>query len=508
MVMVETLNPLRVLKDSSFGKRTAEEEQEHLRAYFVETEQWRQVFTGEVDVIYGPKGSGKSAIYSLISQSRDELFDRNIIVMPGENPQGAPAFKDIRDDPPHSEFEFVSLWKLYVLALCGQAIKDYGLTGPKCSILLSALEEAELIPSTFSLAKLLRYTLDYVRQYTRPKVLETGVSLDPATGVPNNFTGRIVFHEPSVAAAKRGTVSVDELFRTASEALAEAGYTIWIVLDRLDVAFAEKEDLEANALRALFKFYLDTKGNRNISTKIFLRTDIWADITKDGFREASHIERSLSIEWRTEDLTNLVVRRAVSNDAVCRFYGVSRDEILADYGSQEQFLARLLPDQVETGPNKPKTFQWMLGRTRDATQATAPRELIHFLNEMRNVQINRMERGDANLTGEKLFEQVAFKEALPAVSKVRLEQTLYAEFPALKPYIEAMREQKATQPLANLANIWKTSVKEAGQLAGQLEQIGFFEKLGGPQNTSWRVPFLYRPALSLIQGSADAPDEE
>ena len=52
-----------------------------------------QVFNGEVDVVYGPKGSGKSATYNLITQSADELFDRRIVLVSGENPQGAPAFK-------------------------------------------------------------------------------------------------------------------------------------------------------------------------------------------------------------------------------------------------------------------------------------------------------------------------------------------------------------------------------------------------------------------------------
>lgn len=501
------MQAIDVLRNSSFGKRTAEEEREQLRAYFVETEQWGQVFKGDVDIVYGPKGSGKSAIYSLISQNKDALFDRNIIVVPGENPQGTPAFKDIGNDPPRTEFEFVNLWKLYILALCGQAIKDYGITNSKCTILLSVLEEADLIPSSFSLAKVLRYALDYVRRLTRPEAIEGGIVLDPVTGSPTTLTGRIVFNEPNVAATKRGKVSIDDLFRIASEALSEAGYTIWVVLDRLDVAFAENADLEVSALRALFKFYLDTKGNHNISTKIFLRTDIWTNISQGGFREASHIERALSIKWSAEDLTNLVVRRAVSNDAICEFYKVDSSNILADYGSQEQFLSRMFPIQVETGPNKPKTFQWILGRTTDGTQATAPRELIHFLNELRNVQINRMERGDANLGGEKLFEQAAFKEALPAVSKVRLEQTLFAEFPALKQYIEAMQGQKATQPLASLQQIWNVPPERALELGKQLEQIGFFEKRGAQPGANWRVPFLYRPALNLVQGIADTPED-
>lgn len=497
-----TVEEIEVLRQSSFGHRTAEEERERLKDYFVETEYWRQVFQGEVDIVYGPKGSGKSAIYSLISQSKDELFDRNILVVPGENPQGAPAFKGIGDDPPKDEHEFISLWKLYILALCGQAIKDYGITNKKCSSLLKTLEEAHLISSNFSLSKILKYAFDYVKKFANPQSVEAGVKVDPITGQPN-ITGRIVFHEPSAQAAKNGDISVDDLYRMASEALKEAGYNIWVVLDRLDVAFVDKPELEAKALRSLFKCYLDTKSNSNISIKIFLRNDIWSNITQEGFREASHIERALNIKWSSEDLTNLVIQRALSNQAICDYYGANKEEILGSFSSQEGFLNEIFPNQVETGPNKPKTFQWMITRTCDAAQDTMPRELIHFLNELRNVQILRLERGRANLVKKKLFEPASFKEALPIVSKVRLEQTLYAEYPELKPYIEQLKEQKATQPLENLEILWDINREKSLEIANKLEAIGFFEKMGGNKGTSWRVPFLYRPALELIQGTAE-----
>jgi hypothetical protein len=123
------MEPLEVLRQATFGRRTAEEEAEQLRHYFVETEQWSQVFNGEVDIVYGQKGSGKSAIYNLITQSADEFFDGRILLVSGENPQGAPAFRDIIEDPPYDEFQFVSVWKLYALTLCAHAIRDYGIGG-------------------------------------------------------------------------------------------------------------------------------------------------------------------------------------------------------------------------------------------------------------------------------------------------------------------------------------------------------------------------------------------
>lgn len=490
---------LEVLKSSAFGRRTAEEEYDLLHEYFVETEQWRRVFSGDVDIVYGPKGSGKSAIYSLIIRNEDVLFDKNVLVVPGENPQGAPAFKHLSEDAPSDEFEFISLWKLYMLTLCGQAIKDYGFKGNKCDTVVKALEDADLLPSTFSLAKALRYAFDYVKSLTRNvEAVETEMSVDAATSLPV-LRNKIFLREPNSMAAKHGAVSVDELFETANAALKEHGFAIWILLDRLDVAFADKPNLESEALRALFKFYLDTKQYSQIRPKVFLRTDIWRNITREGFREASHIERSITIEWREEDILNLIVRRILANQKINEFYGISKEDIEKSSKEQDKFLYRTFPRQVESGPNKPTSFAWLLSRTSDAFKIPAPREIVHFLNELRDVQIARLERGERGPSEGRLFEQVAFKEALPAVSRVRLEQTLYAEFASAKPLIERLREQKATQNIDSLSVIWNTPENETANNIASLESIGFFERFGG----SWRVPFLYRPALDLVQGAAD-----
>ena len=112
-----SLDKRLVIEDVSFGGRTAEEESDHLARYFVETEQWRKVWQDEVDIVFAPKGGGKSAIYSMLVSREGELFDRGVVLVPGENPTGATAFEPIQDDPPTSETEFIRIWRLYFLVL-------------------------------------------------------------------------------------------------------------------------------------------------------------------------------------------------------------------------------------------------------------------------------------------------------------------------------------------------------------------------------------------------------
>jgi hypothetical protein len=171
---------------------------------------------------------------------------------------------------------------------------------------------------------------------------------------------------------------------------------------------------------------------------------------------------------------------------------------------QETFFYLAFPGQVDVGPNKPSTLEWMLSRTRDGSKVNAPRELIHFLNCLRDVQVKRFERGDEpSPEGNQLFARVAFKEALPEVSRVRLEQTLYAEHPEQKPWLEKLRGEKTLQTPDTLGQIWALSIEDATVRAATLVTIGFFEQRGTKQAPEYWVPFLYREALDLIQGTAE-----
>lgn len=85
------MDKLAILRSITFGQRVAEEETDVLSTYFVETDHWQRLYRGDIDVVYGPKGSGKSALYSLLLSKSTELFDRSTLLVAGENPRGATA---------------------------------------------------------------------------------------------------------------------------------------------------------------------------------------------------------------------------------------------------------------------------------------------------------------------------------------------------------------------------------------------------------------------------------
>ena len=249
--------------------------------------------------------------------------------------------------------------------------------------------------------------------------------------------------------------------------------------------------------------YLDMLANSNIHLKIFLRSDIWRRITKQGFREASHITRAVDVTWDRPSLLNVVIKRILRNAHIVEQYEWNTEELLADIEKQEKTFELIFPEQVDVGINKPRTFDWMLSRTRDGAGTNATRELIHLLSAAKDVQLGKIEVGEKEPVDERLFGGSAIKEALGEVSRVRLEQTLYAEYPELREYLEKMQRQKTEQQLETLSIIWGTEEARSREIADVLVEVGFFERRGTREQPAYWVPFLYRDALEMIQGKAE-----
>jgi hypothetical protein len=331
----------------------------------------------------------------------------------------------------------------------------------------------------------------------------TSVGFDPNTATP--ILSRTAEYEPTTPsdADEHQWIIIDELLEVSNNALGAEGMKIWVLFDRLDVAFEESKDLEKNALRALFRVYNDMRAYGNLSLKIFVRDDIWNRITESGFAEASHITRKVTIEWNRADLLNLTARRIISNKHITDALGLDPDKTMSDFQMQTQTFYSLFPDQIDSGSKTPKTFDWMLGRTKDGTGANTPRELIHFLNELRNEQIRRLERGEPPPPDSQLFDRAIFKPALKPVSEARLRQTLLAEYPEFRQFIMALHGEKTSQTPQTLATIWNRPEADARELANQLTGVGFFESLGSKEHPQYRVPFIYRDCLEMVQGSAE-----
>ena len=455
---------LELLKSISFGAPVAEDEISDLANYFVQTDQWDRIARGEIDIVRGDKGAGKSAIYSLLVTRTDQFFDQRILLIPAERPRGATVFRDLTIDPPSSEQEFIGLWKLYIAVLIAEKLSDFEIKNDDARFAINALQKEGLLEKPFDLAAIFHAVQSYAKSWFRPRGLEGGVTIDPNTGL-TTATFKITPSEPSATEKKSGKVSIDEVLRRANKALEEADFKVWVLLDRLDVAFAETHALQANALRALLRVYRDLSDHEFVKLKIFLRSDIWRRITDKGFREASHITKFVVIEWSSSSLLNLIMRRLLKNEGVQRDYSADPEKVLSNFSAQSTLFYKVFPAKVEQGSKKPSTFDWMVSRCADATGKTAPREIVQLLSALREQEIARLQRGEATPSDDQLFDRSVFKAALPTVSEARLTQNMYAEYPELRPFMEKLTKEKTEQTPESLARAWSISSEEAAEWA-------------------------------------------
>ena len=135
-----------VLQAMRLGQRVAEEEVNSLETYFVETNQWNEIFDGHKDLVFGSKGAGKSALYALLQKRSARLSERSVLTTLAENPIGATVFKNLEVEPPPSEIAFVQLWKLYILTLLADLLRKNGMENDLSKSLIQALHQAGLLP--------------------------------------------------------------------------------------------------------------------------------------------------------------------------------------------------------------------------------------------------------------------------------------------------------------------------------------------------------------------------
>ena len=145
----------------------------------------------------------------------------------------------------------------------------------------------------------------------------------------------------------------------------------------------------------------------------------------------------------------------------------------------------------------------MLSRTADGTKRTAPRELIHLLIEARDEQLKRYQNGVDDSSGTILIDKMAIRNALTTVSQVRYVQTLCAEYPALKVFLTPLENGKTQHNIQTLSKLWKTNSAKTAEAAEKLVEAGFFEKRMSAGMPQYWVPFIYRDALSMVQGTSE-----
>jgi hypothetical protein len=489
----------QILELCDVGSSVAEFDS-RLQAYFLETQVYKDFVAAKHDIISGDKGTGKSAIFRIL-KDRYKLVSTlsNVEVIPGFNESGNPVFQRLTQGESLDEGRYITVWKSFVLSSVGNWLLDFaeGVSSPaltELDVLLQALglRSKDKSPSTiFSLMA------NFLRTISNPKSAELAFTVTEA-GWPivapkfefaslqaTDFHGqKIVFSEDAL--------------RHLNSVLAEHDIEIWFVLDRLDEAFAGFPAVEIPALRALLRAFLDLNEFSHIKLKLFLRSDLFRKVIRDGFVNLTHVNaRKIEIRWTDEDLLAILCSRLRDNEQFISAIGAN------ELGDEELF-AKLFPEQVDVGKRKPKTWRWILNRIRDGNGIAPPRNLIDLINKARDAQARREERQPRDWDGSQpLFEADSLRRALDVLSEQRVNDTLLAETGASAVFIEKFRNGKAEHNEESLRAVLGAKEAVFDDLKKELVTLGFLEQSG----QSYKIPILYRSGLNITQGKGFDDDD-
>ena len=350
-----------ILQTLNLGSSVAEHD-DALEAYFIETDTFDALVEDRRDTIAGDKGTGKTALYRILQKRYPTLLD-DVEVLAGFNPAGAPVFQRLTEGEPFEEGQYVTIWKAYVLSLVGNWVLQIneGAFTDKMEELDDLLERTGLSSADDSPGTVFSQIVNLVRRLMNPKGVEVSATITP-DGLPI-VTPRVEFGDGN----DHDLVRHDDALRLLNDVLEEVGYSVWVVLDRLDEAFQGFPESEVPALRALLRTYLDLSEFDRLTLKLFVRKDLFRRIIEGGFVNLTHVNaRKVEIVWDEEDLFNLLCRRLRENVEFIGAMGLSQD------AANETIFDAVFPRQVDQGSRRPTTWNWMLARIRDGNGITPP----------------------------------------------------------------------------------------------------------------------------------------
>lgn len=492
-----------ILHELKFGGDVAENDA-NLDAYFVETSAFLDVISDESDLIIGPKGSGKTAIFRRIADPNVAISElEDVDVIPAFNIQGSVIFRRLTSDiSVLDEAILRTLWMAYILGLVGNHLVETYSHIIDTDALRRALTRAGLLIQKDRPRSVWDAVLSGLRKMASPSSVETSLTFGDS-GSPI-LTGKAEFDNvPRNDSQSNEPLDLEDLLAEEYRLLEALDRRCWVVFDRLDEAFQHDRDLERIALRGLLRAHLDICSyGRFLRTKLFLRTDILNRITEQsGFVNVTHIQMQRII-WDFKSIVDLVAKRIIENEVFQSTFNL--DPSITTSEAERRLIAlKVLPRVLENQD----IFSFIIQRTTDAHDEPNPRNVLTLLRLARIRQLQICDRDDPDLDENgSLIGPVALSGAVRDLSKTRLEDTLFAEFNQIRPYVEKLRGRQFSYNGDELAKAFGLSVdsEEFGKLVEDVKYSGFMRGSAGGRLS---VPLLYRPGLNLQGKREDAVEK-
>jgi hypothetical protein len=475
-----------VLEALDFGQVDSESEQD-LDAKFLRTQDFEAFVRTRKDLVRGPKGSGKSALFQLFARHEElavqfagSALDR-VLLRTGTGLRDVQevSTSDIAGLLRQEHLDVERVWISYLALKSAEAIADSEFRpGGELARFMRAAglrTDRRLLPS---LGRVWRRTISD----TSP----TAVKIQ-------------AFSHGLEVRGRKHPVEPREVLEQVHSLLVANGLRLWLLFDNLDELFPLERGKRAAVISGLFAVCNQVRGSfPTIEPKLFIRSDIWGDL---HFTNKSHwVGKDLDLEWSEPQLRALLLKRAVTNGAVKEHLAqglpaLDSPQAVDELSEPEKVAALYAIFDSQFSEDGWSTWDWMRTRAKDGRFGALPREMITFGNVARAKQL-----GNHYPTKGGLISAAAVREAYPELSRLRCE-TFLTEFPELENHFR--RFLGATTPRfhrAQLERLMSGLSPHGEEMLEALYEVGVIEPMGGEHFSvarEFEMPLLYRPGLGL-----------
>jgi MinD-like ATPase involved in chromosome partitioning or flagellar assembly len=467
-------NRLNAVRSLSFPERDAASiTTVDFDAIFQKTDDFERCLDDAVWVIRGRKGTGKSTLYRLFTQHRENAEKRShgrlehidILSAHGNSDEFRPTadiFSKIQKKLKTKEADWLSLWRAYAI------IRIYR----SCPEFTEILKKEKLK----SLLSRLQYNFSNENKIWLSK--HTNKLSELATDSNLNAYCR-------------------DALGCFNRWLTEKNQKIWLLYDDLDQDIKEDSSWQQEALGGLMRLVYDTNNQDlyQIRFKIFLREDIWNSLVftnKSHFGEA----RTQILQWKKVDFLRLAYRLAISGsdefkNISNRILPLAENDL--DEADEETLRQALAPLWGLTQKKKNAYIaQWVYTRLTDAGGNTYPRSLTILLQKAREVEL---ESKQLNAPTDRLLRWSALTKGLTAASEERCN-ALKNEYSELTDFFNRIGELSSLFVSSELELLWEKTVQEKpdqsfDRFVKRLETIGLIEKKKNNSKFDYAVANLY-----------------
>lgn len=456
----------------------------------IETTAFSDLFHDRKDLFLGPKGTGKSSIYTFFSKYLYGILrkSKKVFIVKGVAKVGAPIYTDYwQEFATFSDEDFQNFWNILFINL---VYRDYVKDKDAFDVTRVAEFESLCLKNGVTLEKdqsdphIVRHAINKVKSFTAK-------GSGGPTGVAGELSMEFDKQKDSVKQLERpARIKTREILDYINSYLDFYDHKIWIMLDQLDQAFERHSEIEKRALHALLSETISFNSDR-LKLKIFLRDDVFNLVSEyKGIVNLDHLRVSLALKWEEIDLLKLVLKRLLHNEELRGLVVELKEIDEIDSWSKDECLSVFYTLFPARGSKGATFWDYLLREMRDGNDLTTPRDLIFLLDKAREAQLRLISAGEGE---ETLFSKQSIEKALDQCSSGKISAYVTSEFPYLRESIDKLKLKFNKYDEIQMREVLGTELYE--KRLAQLFSVGVLHRRK-ESNTIWVAP-LYQRGLQV-----------